>query len=167
MAGFPNALAFEALTPTEIAKAATIFDNLKHLRIKLKNGDENILEKAFEIHVQSLLEKLEGRLNNLQDNPQFQKMEIILAKHGLYDAAFQQVILLCQSSKSSFGVLFIVFNNISLSLSDSWRWYQRVEECALHLPVRLPTSLPQLRRRKPQTSARTSDPTRHDPRTAG
>jgi hypothetical protein len=98
MATFPNALAFEALTPTEIAKAATIFDNLKHLRIKLKNGDENILEKAFEIHVQSLLEKLEGRLSNLHDNPQFQKMEIVLAKHGLYDAAFQQVILLCQSS---------------------------------------------------------------------
>ncbi len=109
MSAFPNALAFEALTPTEIAKAATIFDNLKHLRIKLKNGDESILEKAFEIHVQSLLEKLEARLMNLETNPLFQKMEIILAKHGLYDAAFQQVILLCQSSKCPFLHLIYVY----------------------------------------------------------
>jgi hypothetical protein len=115
MSVFPNALAFEALTPTEIAKAATIFDNLKLLRIKLKNGDENILEKAFEIHVQSLLEKLEGRLTTFQHNAQSQKIEIILAKHGLYDAAFQQVILLCQSSK--FISTYILLSLTPLSLS--------------------------------------------------
>ena len=100
MSGFPHTLAFESISPNEIAKAATIFDNLKQLRIKLKNGDENVLERAFEIHVQNLLEKLEHRLQNTPDQ-QSSKIEIILARHGLYDAAFQQVVLLCQSSKSN------------------------------------------------------------------
>lgn len=88
----------EALSPTEIAKAATLFDNLKQLRIKLKNGDENVLERAFEFHVQGVLDKLDARLSNLNELP-LQRVEIILARHGLYDAAFQQVVLLCQSSK--------------------------------------------------------------------
>lgn len=91
-------MAFDSINPAEIAKAATLFDNLKQLRLKLKSADESVLERAFEIHVQGVLDKLDARLQQ-HPNPQQQLVEIILARHGLYDAAFQQVVLLCQASK--------------------------------------------------------------------
>lgn len=94
------------LNPEEIAKAAAVFDNLKHLRIKLKTGDEAVLERAFELHVQTVLEKLSSRLKQFSE-PQQQRVEVILARHGLYDAAFQQVALLCHSSKHPYIVVSI------------------------------------------------------------
>ena len=97
---FPHYGAFESLNPVEIAKAANLFENLKQLRIKLKNGDEAVLERAFEYHVQGVLDKLDARLQLIQD-PQQQNVELIMARHGLYDAAFQQIALLCHSSKFS------------------------------------------------------------------
>jgi hypothetical protein len=88
----------ETLNPLEIAKAAQMFETLKQLRIKLRNGDEAVLERAFEFHVQGVLEKLEKRFQDIGDEKQ-REVELIMAKHGLYDAGFQQVALLCQSSK--------------------------------------------------------------------
>lgn len=99
-----GSLAFESINPSEIAHAANLFDTLKQYRIKLKNGSEAVLERAFELHVQSVLEKLDARLPGIEDTRQ-QKIEVIMAKHGLYDAAFQQVVLLCQSSKCHAPVL--------------------------------------------------------------
>jgi hypothetical protein len=96
------ALALEAVTPLELSKASALFGTLKQLRIKLKNVDDGILDRAFEIHVQGVLEKLEARLPTLVDS-QMKNVEVIMAKHGLYDAAFQQVIILCSSSKYSFS----------------------------------------------------------------
>lgn len=107
--------AFDALNPSEIAKAAAIFDNLKQLRIKLKNGDEAVLERAFEDHVQKLLENLEVRLQQFMD-PQQQVVEVILARHGLYDAAFQQVMMLSQASKLICSFLLIFANSTFLLL---------------------------------------------------
>jgi hypothetical protein len=98
----PYENAFQAIGPPEIAKAAGLFDNLKQLRIKLKNGDESVLERAFEMHVQGVLDKLETRLQQFQEATPQRTVEIVLARHGLYDAAFQQVGLICQSSKFSF-----------------------------------------------------------------
>ncbi len=95
MQGQPS-IAFEAINPSEIAKAAALFDNIKQLRIKLKTGDEAVLDRAFEIHVQGILSKLEAKLLQCQ-NQQQQAVEIIMARHGLYDAAFQQAILFCQA----------------------------------------------------------------------
>lgn len=101
---------FELLNPEDIEKASFLFDCLKKLRLKLKNGKEEILESAFETHVHSVFEKLETRLLHIQDTNQ-QKLEIILARHGLYDAAFKQVILLCECSNilhSPSSTLFLI-----------------------------------------------------------
>ena len=87
------------VNPEEIAKAAQLFESLKQLRIKLRNGDEAVLERAFELHVNGVLEKLGQRLQVMEDERQ-QQVELIMARHGLYDAAFQQITLLCQSSKN-------------------------------------------------------------------
>ena len=92
--------AVEAVTPIELSKAAALFGTLKQLRIKLKDTDDGILDRAFEIHVQGVLEKLEQRLPTLIDE-QLRDVEIIMARHGLYDAAFQQLIILCQNSEFS------------------------------------------------------------------
>lgn len=94
----PSLQAVETLNPAEIAKAAGLFDSLKLLRLKLRSGEEAVLERAFELHVQAVLDKLDARLESLP-HPRQQRVETILARHGLFDAAFQQVILLCHSSK--------------------------------------------------------------------
>jgi hypothetical protein len=101
-----NAIA--AVTAEELAKASSMFGTLKQLRLRLTSVDENVLDKAFEKHVQGVLEKLETRIPQLNDT-QVKHAEIIMAKHGIYDAAFQQVILLCQSSK-----FFFIFLNYIL-----------------------------------------------------
>jgi putative NIF3 family GTP cyclohydrolase 1 type 2 len=98
MAAFPKYEVFENLNPMEVSRAANLFETLKQLRIKLKNGDEAVLERAFEFHVQGVLDKLDARLQSIHE-PQQQNVELIMARHGLYDAAFQQVALLCHSSK--------------------------------------------------------------------
>ena len=93
-----SAVALEAVTQSELSRAAAVFGTLKQLRIKLKNADEGVLDRAFEVHVQRVLDKLESRLPSLTDG-KLREVEITMAKHGLYDAAFQQVIILCQGSK--------------------------------------------------------------------
>ncbi|RYG63050.1 hypothetical protein EON64_16710 [archaeon] len=100
--------AFESLNPSEVAKAANLFDTLKQLRLKLKNGDQQVLERAFELHVQGVLEKLDSRLPTLQDAHEH-AVELIMARNGLYDATFQQVVLLCQSSKSHVPCIILIF----------------------------------------------------------
>ena len=60
--------------------------------------DEKVLEKAYHIHVQNVVEKLESRLNSLEYEP-LKQVEITMARHGLYDAVFQQVVLLCSTSE--------------------------------------------------------------------
>lgn len=102
-------IAFEAINPAEIAKAAALFDNVKQLRIKVRAADEAVLDRAFEIHVQGILTKLEGKLLQCQTQQQ-QAVEVIMARHGLYDAAFQQAILFCQTGKAS-----------------EWRWWTMQE----------------------------------------
>eukprot|EP01031_Cornospumella_fuschlensis_P044411 gene44411-54312_t len=94
--------AFESLNPSEVAKAANLFDTLKQLRLKLKNGDQQVLERAFELHVQGVLEKLDSRLPTLKDAHEH-AVELIMARHGLYDSSFQQVVLLCQSISPALG----------------------------------------------------------------
>ncbi len=106
--------AVEAVTPVELSKAASLFGTLKQLRLKLKDTDDGILDRAFEIHVQGVLEKLEQRLPTLIDK-QLKDVEIIMARHGLYDAAFQQLIILCQNSKF-FVKTFQTLQFIPLSL---------------------------------------------------
>lgn len=90
--------ALEAVTAHELSRASSLFGTLKQLRLKLKNADEAALDRAFESHVQGVLDKLDSRLPGLDDKP-LRTVEITMAKHGLYDAAFQQVILLCQNSR--------------------------------------------------------------------
>ena len=97
------ARALSAVTPEELSKAATLFGTLKQLRLRLTNADEAVLDRAFETHVQGVLDKLENRLPALEDT-QLQFVEIVMARHGLFDAAFQQAILLCQNSEETFYV---------------------------------------------------------------
>lgn len=103
--------AIEAVTPSELSRAAALFGTMKQLRIQLKSADESTLDRAFEQHVQTVLQKLDQRLPALKlQNEQQQRdesqikqllaVEVIMARHGLYDAAFQQVAMLCQTSKS-------------------------------------------------------------------
>ena len=93
-----SSTAVDAVTPDELSRASSLFGTLKQLRLKLGNVDGGVLDKAFELHVQGVLEKLDSRLPSLTDSP-LRAVEIVMAKHGLYDAAFQQVVLLCSNSK--------------------------------------------------------------------
>ncbi len=98
-------IAFQAINPEEIAKATALFDNIKQLRVKLNYGNEALLERAFELHVRDVLSKLEGQLVQCHTS-QEQAVEIILARHGLYDAAFQEMIKFCQAGTFDVRKLF-------------------------------------------------------------
>jgi hypothetical protein len=102
--------AIDAVSPAEISRAAAMFGTMKQLRIQLKSANEESLDRAFESHVHSILEKLEERLPSLLQQNQDQSLsetlrsqllavEVVMARHGLYDATFQQVVMLCQTSK--------------------------------------------------------------------
>ena len=71
----------EAITPLELSRASALFGVLKQVRVQLKTSDEYSLDKAFESHVHSVLEKLDQRLVSIDDTT-IQKVEIIMAKHG-------------------------------------------------------------------------------------
>ena len=120
--------AVDAITTTELSRAAALFGTMKQLRIQLKSADEATLDRAFEQHVQTVLEKLDERLPSLvQQNEehslsdsqtrQLLAVEVIMARHGLYDAAFQQVVMLCQTSKSLNDHAIVILTLISFRTS--------------------------------------------------
>jgi len=91
------------VSPEELTAAASLFGKLKVLRLRLTQVDEASLDRAFEKHVQSVLDKLDGRLSSLGEGELQRQSEMIMAKHGLMDASFQQVILLCQGISPALG----------------------------------------------------------------
>ena len=95
----------QAVGKDELTKAAQLFATLKALRLRLTDVDEVTLDRAFQQHTTSVLEKLDARLALLGDNNPLRRVEIVMAKNGLYDAAFQQVVALN--------------NNVSPVLGDS------------------------------------------------
>jgi len=98
----PSPAAVEAVTHEELTRAAELFDVIKQLRLRLTAINEEVLDRAFETHITGVLDKLEKRLDSLQD-PLGRRVEVIMAKHGLCDAAFQQIILLCQGISPALG----------------------------------------------------------------
>lgn len=96
------ARALEAVTPQELSSAASLFGSVKQLRLRLTNADELTLDRNFESHVQTVLEKLENRLSVLEKSRLY-KAEVAMARHGLFDASFQQAIVLCQSISPALG----------------------------------------------------------------
>ena len=86
----------EAITPLELSKASILFGTVKKIKLQFKSTEECALDKAFEAHVQGVLEKLDQRLNVLED-PHIKNVEVVMAKHGLYDAIFQQIISICHN----------------------------------------------------------------------
>ena len=93
-----------AVTPEELTRAASVFSSLKQLRLRLTPDiEEAKLDNAFEAHVTGVLGRLDSRLVSLNDNDDIKKIEIIMARHGLYDAAFQQAILLGTAISPALG----------------------------------------------------------------
>lgn len=88
------ALALQAVGKEELTKAAQLFATLKTLRLRLTDVDEATLDRAFQQHTTTVLEKLDARLALLGDNNPLRRVEVVMAKNGLYDAAFQQVVAL-------------------------------------------------------------------------
>lgn len=60
--------ALAAVSASELARAATMFTTIKQLRLRVSSIEESILDEAFETHVQSVLEKLDERLPNIEDS---------------------------------------------------------------------------------------------------
>lgn len=96
--------ALSAVKPEELTRAASIFGTLKQLRMRLTpEVEESQLDQAFESHVAAVLGRLDSRIPELNKNEDIKNMEIIMARHGLYDAAFQQAILLGQAISPPLG----------------------------------------------------------------
>jgi hypothetical protein len=99
-----SAAVLEAITPEELTRAASVFGALKQLRLRLSPEESgHSLDQAFENHVASVLGRLDNRLPAISNNDEMKKVEVIMARHGLYDAAFQQAILLGTSISPALG----------------------------------------------------------------
>jgi hypothetical protein len=107
---FPTA-ALEAVSPEAVTQAVDLFEVIKQLRLRLTNVSEEVLDRAFESHIQNVLEKLEKRIPFLTD-ASAKSVEVVMAKHGLCDAAFQQIILLCQHISPALGEVLKQLRNI-------------------------------------------------------
>ena len=94
--------ALAAVTTQELSRAASLFSSIKQVRVKQSNIDEKVLDSAFESHVTQVLEKLDKRLPSLEISA-LKDAEILMARHGLYDAAFQQAILLSHMKIPTLG----------------------------------------------------------------
>eukprot|EP01038_Epipyxis_sp_PR26KG_P012971 gene12971-17393_t len=100
-----SSASINAINPQELSKATTLFHNIKNLRLQFQPGifSEETLDQAYENHIQNILDKLESRIPLLDTDEYLKKVEIVMARHGLYDASFQQVILLCQEISPLIG----------------------------------------------------------------
>jgi hypothetical protein len=103
--------ALDAVTSDELTKAAEMFNVVKQMRLRLTNINENTLDKAFESHVHTVLQKLDSTLPKIQYD-EIRRVEVVMARHGLCDAAFQQVILLCQTISPDLGYLLKEIRNV-------------------------------------------------------
>lgn len=90
--------ALEAVPAAELQKLSAQFSVIKQVRSQSFNGDHSLLERQFELHVQGILERLEVRLPAFID-PKAKKAEVLMAKYGLYDAVFLQIIAACGAGK--------------------------------------------------------------------
>ena len=86
--------ALEAVPAAELQKLSALFSVIKQVRNQTFNVDQSLLERQFELHVQGILERLEVRLPAFVD-PKAKKAEVLMAKYGLYDAVFLQIIAAC------------------------------------------------------------------------
>ena len=73
-----------------------LFNSVKIMKATADSSieDENRMTLAFETHCKSVSERLGDRLVSLE--PYQRSTEILMAKHGLYDVCFQEVIAFCE-----------------------------------------------------------------------
>jgi hypothetical protein len=77
--------------------------------------------RAFETHVTGVLDKLDTRLSSLTD-PRLRNIEVVMANHGLVDASFQQLTLLCHTISPALGeIVKTIRSSHSLFLTDIQR----------------------------------------------
>jgi hypothetical protein len=91
-----------SLPPADLQRAGALYGQVKDLRLRLTNVQEDALERAFDTHVAGVLERLDARLAGLQD-PRLRRVEAVMANHGLVDASFQQLVLLAQTISPALG----------------------------------------------------------------
>jgi hypothetical protein len=101
----------------------------------------HVHHRAFEAHVIGVMDKLDQRLATIRD-PRLRQIETIMANHGLVDASFQQLVLLCQAISPALGDVVksirashsLFFNDIQKTSSDfmSEIEEQRREIASLH-----------------------------------
>ena len=81
-----------------------LFESMKKLNPKLKNlgveDSENTFMKIFDRHVETISERLDCRLSNM-NNDTYIKAEVAIAVWGLFDTCQQQCELICQSVPST------------------------------------------------------------------
>jgi len=79
----------------EMERSALLYGKLRSLRLRLlENQDEKELDKNYQQHTRGVLERLETRLHLLGEQSPLRRVEAVMGRHGLYDAAFQQIVAL-------------------------------------------------------------------------
>ena len=68
-----------------------LFGAIKSLHGGLNAEQDRRMTTAFETHLQTVVSRLHDRLDNMKDSAQ-RHTEILMAKHGLYDVCFQEMI---------------------------------------------------------------------------
>lgn len=99
----------------DIDNATKLFLSMKDLRMRLSNCDEESITKAFNSHTSTVIKKLTSRSEMLLDNS-LKDAELIMAKYGLYDGVFQQIILVCTNISPVLAQTISELRKMQLSL---------------------------------------------------
>ena len=88
---WPFAVYSSAIVQQDLESLAALFNTVKNLGGSQDAERERKMTQTFETHLQTVVKRLNDRLKTMKETAQ-RHAEILLAKHGLYDLCFQEII---------------------------------------------------------------------------
>ena len=88
------------IPPDDIRAVSALFASIKNAKVGRDSDSSRRLAMAFDSHVKTVANRLTERLRDIGDgNRGQQECELVMAKHGLYDICFQELIGFADSGK--------------------------------------------------------------------
>lgn len=107
------------LTKGDLQNLALLFQNIQDMYgSNLSDLQSRRMTATFDNHLQTVVSRLNDRLESIEDSAQRQ-MEIIMAKHGLYDVCFQEIISFAHSANPQLSAAVRQISGVHAELFES------------------------------------------------
>lgn len=109
-----------SLTQEDLEAVAVLFAAIKTLRSQNHEANIESMTIAFDAHVHSVLGRLNERIAAMKGDKYRKQAEIVMAKHGLFDVCFQEVIHHATSINPQLGAVIRKLRLVHTSLLQSF-----------------------------------------------